>query len=326
MVLARYCPWMLCLMILMAAIGPPALAEGKRVALVIGNAAYKHAAELRNPLNDAKDVADTFDKLEHRHHRIDLDHAGIRVDRALRRRTPECRCGRLLLCRSRHPGRRRQLHCPNRQQARERIQPRLRADPYRHRAAADGEQAADQHHLPRCLPRQSAGAQPRQRHGRSRRSGAASRRRIRHRRSSTFKRSRAPSRRTARGATAPAEALVRQLKRDGIALTDMLLDVRRDVMLATHDRQIPWEHSALRHRFYFAPAKPVPVAPPPPPPPKPEVTQDPLELTPAQRTSLARNLNRELRRVGCDPKVRDGSWGEQPGGASALSRCHQAQL
>ena len=42
---------------------PKTLAEGKRVALVVGNAAYKHAGELRNPRNDARDVADSLEKL-----------------------------------------------------------------------------------------------------------------------------------------------------------------------------------------------------------------------------------------------------------------------
>ena len=41
---------------------PIALAE-KRVALVIGNSAYKHAAELENPKNDAADMAATLKSL-----------------------------------------------------------------------------------------------------------------------------------------------------------------------------------------------------------------------------------------------------------------------
>jgi uncharacterized caspase-like protein len=36
--------------------GTPALAQSKRIALVIGNAAYKHTAPLKNPSNDAVDM------------------------------------------------------------------------------------------------------------------------------------------------------------------------------------------------------------------------------------------------------------------------------
>lgn len=56
-----------------------AAAEDKRVALVIGNSAYKHTTPLRNPVNDAGDVADAlkrlgFDVIQG----MDLDHAGMR--------------------------------------------------------------------------------------------------------------------------------------------------------------------------------------------------------------------------------------------------------
>lgn len=50
-----------------------------------------------------------------------------------------------------------------------------------------------------------------------------------------------------------AGALVKQLlgNRDNVA--DMLIAVRRDVMKATANRQVPWEHSALTTNFYFSP-------------------------------------------------------------------------
>jgi hypothetical protein len=41
----------------------PALAQGKRVALVIGNSEYKHTPRLENPKNDAGDMAATLKKL-----------------------------------------------------------------------------------------------------------------------------------------------------------------------------------------------------------------------------------------------------------------------
>ncbi|MDE0202522.1 MAG: caspase family protein [Rhodospirillaceae bacterium] len=36
---------------------------GQRVALVIGNVSYAHAASLANPLNDATDIAAALDRL-----------------------------------------------------------------------------------------------------------------------------------------------------------------------------------------------------------------------------------------------------------------------
>ncbi len=292
-----------------------AKADGKRVALVIGNAAYKHAAELRNPRNDAQDVADALGKLGFTViSGYDLDHSGLRrsigsfavalenasvavlyyaghgiqvaganymvpVDSKLENEySPEFELIRIDVV---------QRLMENKRRTNILFLDACRDNPLaRNLARAMGTRSTT---VGRGLSPTESGigtlisysTQP----------GAVAQ--------------------DGTGRNSPyAEALVRQLKRDGIALTDMLLDVRRDVMKVTHDRQIPWEHSALRDRFYFAPARPIPVAPAAPPAPKPEITLDPTELTPAQRTSLARSLNRELKRVGCDPKVSDGSWSE----------------
>ncbi|MEM7751550.1 MAG: caspase family protein, partial [Pseudomonadota bacterium] len=49
-----------------------------RVALVIGNSAYKHAAVLDNPVNDANDIAAALQKQSFKVIKgIDLDHAGM---------------------------------------------------------------------------------------------------------------------------------------------------------------------------------------------------------------------------------------------------------
>jgi hypothetical protein len=92
-----------------------------------------------------------------------------------------------------------------------------------------------------------------------------------------------------------AGALVKQLRQPSLPISDMLLNVRREVRLATQDRQITWEHSALSERFYFAPPKPVVVVPP-------------AAKRKEEQAELARQINRELRRVGCDPNVTDGTW------------------
>jgi uncharacterized caspase-like protein len=55
----------------------PAHAE-KRVALVIGNAAYKNAATLRNPRNDAQDVSAALQRIGFETIvGLDLDRAGM---------------------------------------------------------------------------------------------------------------------------------------------------------------------------------------------------------------------------------------------------------
>jgi hypothetical protein len=61
----------------------PAAAAGahaeRRVALVIGNSDYRHAASLRNPVNDATDMADVLERMGFRVVRgLNLDYAGMR--------------------------------------------------------------------------------------------------------------------------------------------------------------------------------------------------------------------------------------------------------
>jgi len=50
-----------------------------------------------------------------------------------------------------------------------------------------------------------------------------------------------------------AGALIKAIATPGEDLSSMLIGVRNEVMAATRNRQIPWEHSALRARFYFTP-------------------------------------------------------------------------
>ncbi len=49
-----------------------------------------------------------------------------------------------------------------------------------------------------------------------------------------------------------AAALVKHMPEPGQDLSSVLIAVRNEVMTATRNRQVPWEHSALRARFYFA--------------------------------------------------------------------------
>jgi hypothetical protein len=46
-------------------------------------------------------------------------------------------------------------------------------------------------------------------------------------------------------------SLLRRLATPGEDLSSLLIGIRNEVMASTHNQQVPWEHSALRARFYF---------------------------------------------------------------------------
>lgn len=52
-----------------------------------------------------------------------------------------------------------------------------------------------------------------------------------------------------------AAALLKHIAAPGDDLPTILINVRNDVMKATDRRQVPWEHSAMTARFYFTPPK-----------------------------------------------------------------------
>jgi uncharacterized caspase-like protein len=61
-----------------------------------------------------------------------------------------------------------------------------------------------------------------------------------------------------RGRNSPfAAALIKRIG-DEEPVADVLVGVRNDVITATHQQQVPWEHSALRARFYFSAPKSAP--------------------------------------------------------------------
>ena len=155
-----------------------------------------------------------------------------------------------------------------------------------------------------------------------------------------------------------AGALVRQIERPGIDISEMLINVRRDVTQATGHRQIPWEHSSLTAKLYLssqASAAGVAALRASTPEAQSAALREALDdarrardaqaaaeqesaaalraaeaarkaaadaLSPERLASLpvpersqpdaadlARNLQRELKRVGCDPGEADGKWG-----------------
>jgi uncharacterized caspase-like protein len=75
--MTRKALFVVCICQLVAALANSAFAE-QRIALVIGNSAYLHAGVLKNPGNDASDVATALRTLEFKViEGLDLDKAGM---------------------------------------------------------------------------------------------------------------------------------------------------------------------------------------------------------------------------------------------------------
>jgi len=51
-------------------------------------------------------------------------------------------------------------------------------------------------------------------------------------------------------------ALLRHIAADGASINDVMIDVRKDVLNATNGKQVPWENSSLTGQFFFKPAAP----------------------------------------------------------------------
>lgn len=65
------------------------------------------------------------------------------------------------------------------------------------------------------------------------------------------------------------EHLLRTLKEPGLKVEDVFKQVRSAVRRESQGKQIPWESTSLEGDFYFTPPRVVAAAPPPPPPPPP---------------------------------------------------------
>lgn len=50
-------------------------------------------------------------------------------------------------------------------------------------------------------------------------------------------------------------ALLSHIETEGISISDMMIEVRNDVEVATARKQVPWDQSSLRSQFYFQPPK-----------------------------------------------------------------------
>lgn len=51
-------------------------------------------------------------------------------------------------------------------------------------------------------------------------------------------------------------ALLRHIANEGSSINDVMIDVRKDVLDATNGKQVPWENSSLTGQFFFKPAAP----------------------------------------------------------------------
>ena len=54
-----------------------------------------------------------------------------------------------------------------------------------------------------------------------------------------------------------SQALLTHLRRPGLSISDLMVDVRKDVYLSTDGKQLPWDQSSLREQYYFWPSKPL---------------------------------------------------------------------
>jgi hypothetical protein len=238
----------------------PALAQGKRVALVIGNAKYKYTSALMNPGNDAEDVAAElrklgFDTIE----KVDLDKAAM--DRTIRNFAEKLSGAQVglffyaghglqvggqnylvpidakLSSASAIDFEMVRLDLVHRTMEREAATNILMMDACRDNPLA--------RNLARALGTRSAQV------GR----GLAV---VESGEGTLISFSTQPGNVAldGTGRNSPyAGALIKHLATPGEDLPTILINVRNEVMSATGRRQVPWEHSAMTARFYFTPPK-----------------------------------------------------------------------
>lgn len=149
------------------------------------------------------------------------------------------------------------------------------------------------------------------------------------------------------------DALLDHIATPDLDVEIMMRSVRRDVMQKTGGQQIPWSSSSLTGSFIFQnkpaqsalpasvppvstpkPATPAPQATPDPAPEielssvtpdgaeKPEVAATPPQIEQPDERELARGLQTELNRLGCNAGAPDGIWGRKSRAALALLAKH----
>ncbi len=96
-------------------------------------------------------------------------------------------------------------------------------------------------------------------------------------------------------------ALKKRISEPGLALSDLMIEVRKEVVVATKGAQVPWDHSALQGRFYFNIT--INVSPPQPAPPGPQLLSAAAsEWSRVDKTSII-ELETFVRRHGSSPEA-----------------------
>jgi Caspase domain len=75
------------------------------------------------------------------------------------------------------------------------------------------------------------------------------------------------------------EALLQHISDQGASINDLMIEVRNDVLKSTDGKQVPWENSSLTGQFYFNPAAP-------------KTSEDKTNETGAQIAALREEINR----------------------------------
>ncbi|MBI4517890.1 MAG: caspase family protein [Deltaproteobacteria bacterium] len=257
----------------------PAAAGGRRVALVIGNAAYA-VGRLKNPANDAPDMAAAlkatgFEVLEHR----DLDQA--QMVRAIREFGERLRGAAVALFYYSGHGMQ--------------YEGRNYLIPVDMKAASEAEVESDGVELAKVLSRmETAGApvnlvildacrtNPMTRSFRSQAAGLAA---VDATHGTLIAYATAPGSTAADGSGRNGTytgALLEEMRRPGQKVEEVFKRVRGAVRGATGGKQVPWESSSLEGDFYFVapgPAAAAAAAPPVPAAPAPRVDESAVELT-----------------------------------------------
>ena len=98
-------------------------------------------------------------------------------------------------------------------------------------------------------------------------------------------------------------ALKKHIVASGASLTDVMIDVRKEVVESTKGAQVPWDHSALQGRFYFnITINLPPQAPTPAQPRQPVLTEASDEWSRVDKTSTV-ELETFVRRHGSSPEA-----------------------
>jgi uncharacterized caspase-like protein len=231
-----------------------------RVALVIGMSAYRHSGALPNPVNDARDVAVAlaetgFEVSE----AIDLDKAALDMMlRAFARRSAQAGTALVFFA-----GHGMQVSGVNYllpvdaqlESERDLELQTLRLDVILHLLTAGREQAFSIVILDACRDNPLARTLARSMGARS--TAVAAGLAPVHAGAGTFIAFSTQPGSVALDGPGPnspfARALLRHLRTPGLGIGAMMMQVRRDVIAATRNTQVPWDHSALTSEFYFVP-------------------------------------------------------------------------